>query len=155
MARRHIATHFFICVAVLSSFLPKTSSVLLEGDVNGDKKVNILDLQMMVTNMLAVTDDSQVPFEISILDLQKTLDQTGESEQPIPIGNISYVCEVTFSSSSDYPVIQKSALHCVLTPSPAQIRLARACASFAHAPITTRTERYVYRLTPNAPPFCG
>lgn len=130
-------------------------------DLNGDRAVNVLDLQQIVAQLLdtGVADrppDVNGDGVIDILDVQRILARTAEARDPEdnPSENSSPKSTPPITFSLKLPLVQRCAsIDLPEAPSGAARRWERRD---THPPIVCRhRERYLYVLTPNAPPIPG
>ena len=127
------------------------------GDINGDHRVDVLDLQIIVAQVLhspnaAITSGLSGSGHVSVLDFQRALAQAKRSGHLDGLPPTKPVCKVYFSRYQDgwvvEPVEQKEESVCVAVALSHAARFDRPSRSIS--PPTT--ERYLFRLTSNAPP---
>lgn len=132
-------------------------SVTQGADVNADGLLDVRDVQSIAAQVLAqhpgqspqdVNDDGQV----DVRDFQKAVAELGQSpsipKEPPPEQRESKAC------LSRSPKIGPATLVCYLLPSAGSPKTGPRCAA-AHRQFKTAThavERFLFHLTPNAPP---
>lgn len=153
----------FVCAVassvVMSALVAPLSTSICRGDVNGDHRVNIFDVQSLVSQMVAgaipadgadVNSDGQ----IDVCDLQfilARLNTQTPSEEPTPAGKTTPP-GILLSVDHFWLGVDKG-VAAILRPNTDETR---SSLRFHDEPLTvlsSRTERYLYTLTENAPPF--
>lgn len=145
-------------VAMSAVFGPFCASIC-RGDVNGDHRVNIFDAQTLVAQMLAgampasevdVNRDGQV----DVRDLQfilARLNTQTSSEEPVPSDKKTpraiIVAAERFWMRADTGAIE------ILRPSTEETKASLRFHDEPLVVLSPHTERYLFTLTANAPPF--
>jgi len=149
-----------ICTSALlgSTALPQAGFVQIPGDVNGDRRVDVLDIQAVIGGMLASGERNRLTDlnrdgQTDVLDLQLVLSwaqqPAEERERPpegLPRDAGRYLCQDLS------PAKLERRATALAVPEPPQRKRG---ALFAAGPsvASSRTERYLFQLTPHAPPF--
>ena len=134
------------CILVLSISLPSMQGDSLLGDANADQRVDILDLQMMITKMLEDPGSGA-----DVVDFQNVLNQAGKHVPPTSVPSPKPANNGSIFSYQISPLLAIVALHAAkpLLPEPDS-------GSGFHRPprvvLPLDTSRYLFRLTENAPP---
>lgn len=153
----------FVCavassVAMSAVWMPFSAPVCC-GDINGDHCVNVFDLQTLVSQMLASTlpareADVNNDGQVDVCDLQFILArlnaQTSSEELPLPGKKTPPGIIVTpdrFWMGADKGTAE------VLHPNREETQALLFFHDESLAVLSPRTERYLYTLTENAPPF--
>ncbi len=144
-----------------SAILGPLSVAITRGDLNGDGVVDVLDAQAMIAQVMNTTLPMNVADvtrdgHVDVLDLQfvmARLNDTDSSQSNPP--------DESQSPKSVPPSIArhwaKPPLVVMAFVRPGEEET-RPGLLFDHTPVVTRTsdeERYLFTLTPNAPPFLG
>ncbi|MBI2421618.1 MAG: hypothetical protein HYV27_02230 [Candidatus Hydrogenedentes bacterium] len=124
---------------------------VVEGDLNGDSAVNVLDIQQAVARL---TTEEHAPRHCGVdpLGLQRMIKkaQTGTDEAPEDLPqreDVAYVgARVEVAAARDSFFAHKTLEQVLGTPA------ARQTVDMDFSPIYPRTERYCFNLTANAPP---
>jgi hypothetical protein len=154
-------TSALVASVAVSAIVGPLSVAIDRGDLNGDGVVDILDAQVMIAqvmnatlplNVADVTGDGR----IDVLDLQFVMARLNDAD--------SGTTKLPDESSAPKSV-PASLARCWAKPALTVIALVRPdedeaqeSARFDHCPVVTLTpdkERYLFTLTPNAPPFLG
>ena len=150
----------FAVVVILAA----TSTVVQGGfpvsaaDTNGDRHVDVLDVQTVVAQVLNTSNphrssDVNADGCIDILDLQRIVAQATQSEVPPPIAPTDPKREATPPDKRGVtaPAVLASRTESFLREGEGD----RGCRAWTHeqaAFIPAHTERYLRTLTPHAPP---
>jgi hypothetical protein len=134
-------------------------SVSCKGDVNGDRVVNILDAQAMVANVLTGSasgegSDANHDGCVDIRDLQfvlARLNRAHSDEAPMPTESKAPGAVLTISDRS-WARLETGVVE-ILSAVSDESSVRSRCHSEPVVVLSSRTERYLYTLTPNAPPF--
>ncbi len=148
-----------ICSVGISAAVGPFCSSVCRGDINGDHRVNIIDAQQLVAQMLtgaipAAEADVNRDGQVDVRDLQFVLarmDAQTSSEDPVPSEKKSPRA-ILVSTERFWVRAYTSAIDIVRVDSDEK----RVFHHFSDAPFITlspHTERYLYTLTANAPPF--
>lgn len=150
-----------ICAVALSVMGVVSGSIQgsVSGDVNGDRLVDVLDLQMVIGDALAARmpdrlTDVNGDGRTDVLDLQLTFRRTREPVQEPDAPPNEFSLEALRLSLPIFTPMRcaqcQEALAALRLP-----RVHRAFPAVKPRPASCRTERYLYRLTPHAPPSCA
>ena len=155
MAKRRMITLLFALSLASASLTPKVSTVRMEGDINGDQRVDILDLQVLASRMLTASDGEFPSGIVSVKHLQRTFNYAGlpESDQPYDRGTLADFCQgVILGHQISPPFLQLILLG--LEPfqeKPETVAPVKEEQYDTFVP-PLRTIRYIFQLAPNAPP---
>lgn len=157
--RNHILRLALSCV-VFAGTLAAPASESPRGDVNRDGRVDILDLQSAVNGVLDQRNSNFVDVNgdgaVDILDLQRLLARTAQADAPADDSPSDTNPDATTPTAPRVPQPPSA-----LLPGP---RLEIGPLTLCPVPgrpwpdrddTPTRTERYLFALTPNAPPACA
>jgi dockerin type I repeat protein len=132
------------------------------GDTNQDGRIDVLDIQTVVAEVLAGAtpeglSDVNADGRVDVRDFQLTLGESKqapeESDLPEETDADSYVAYVPVRTLAfAHPELRRIDVLTVLhTQDDEQPSLLPTCDEF----LPPQTERYLYRLTPHAPPTCA
>ena len=161
MKKEHVLTYALVVVVAATSAMGSRVHVVDLGDTNGDREVDVLDLQTVVAQVLSASSakvcaDVNCDGRIDILDLQWILAHATQADSPMKESPAESKGEATAPAIRDVP-----------TPLIVSVRLVpelgardrRGPANWTKrdrfAAIPTHTERYLFTLTPHAPPRCA
>jgi hypothetical protein len=152
----------FVWVTMVSPFTRTCSA-----DATGDNHVDVLDVQTLVSEVFngrgaTTPTDVNSDGEVNILDFQHVVFYTFQpnlfdlqhpsEEEELPPGVLPREPGHLFSCQAPARVARYETFQVVLEPSQ---RVCREVSETRPSLTSRRTERYLYRLTPNAPPFCA
>ena len=139
--------------------VPGASQGAVRGDVNGDGRTDVLDIQAVIGGVLAAQmpdrlTDVNGDGQTDVLDLQLTLRRIGEpaQDQGAPLDDFSL--EAPRSSVPIFSLARSAQRRGMLAALPPR-HARRAFLETRSRPASCRTDRYLYRLTPHAPPSCA
>lgn len=153
---------FTIRIIVLSllatAALGPAAFLCVQGDVNGDGRVDVLDAQLLVAQVVKSPDacaspraDANQDGQINVLDLQYTLARVNGAEtenKPAPAKDPSPKCTVTSFHGLGGPLVRLTGM---LEPATVHPRMARLLSGPPRV-LPSSTQRYLFTLTPHAPP---
>ena len=160
MRTRHWMVIACAFAVVMAAVLSRDMGDVVAGDLNGDHRVDILDLQCLVSNILFSTQPQRLAgFSEdgcrNVLDFQRMLAQTQQTGSPVSVPPTKPVCKVCFFSYQGgwtlEPVAEKEESERLNVPLCQSTHVEYP--SPVIPPLTT--ERYLFRLTSNAPPVCA
>ena len=147
--RRLIATMTVFAVLV-GALAASDAPAKLSGDMNNDQSVDICDVQLAIAQLLSTPGAAQ-PSETTVLDVQRAVNQAGLPVQPPAVNPVKLVCKGILlktqapSTPTLVAFLPREVAVTVPTPSFDIVHSERTV-------VPVVTERYVFRLTPNAPP---
>ena len=131
------------------------------GDANGDKSVNILDVQKVVSQVLhgpdgAASADVNGDGTVDIRDFQYVLHQaekagTEDNAEPVDDGRN----QATVGSPCRLCAKYRTPTHFIIDADEDSETPDFRSVDFPVVSFRARTERYLFRLTPHAPPSCA
>lgn len=132
------------------------------GDANGDHQINILDVQTLISEVmdnshLNSQTDVNADGEVNILDLQYTLSHRTQSvreNQPAPSERkpapaVPMKQHRQYRGLAQVPQYRIEIAHLTLPGTPLRL----GCTKQFLPKVSSRTERYLFKLTPHAPPL--
>ena len=132
------------------------------GDANGDHQINILDVQTLISEVmdnshLNAQADVNADGEVNILDLQYTLSHKTQSvreNQPAPSESkpapaVPMKQHRQYRGLAQVPQYRIEVAHLTLSGTPRRF----SCTKQVLPKVSSRTERYLFNLTPHAPPL--
>jgi len=143
---------------IVTAALGPAAFLSLQGDVNGDGQVDVLDAQLLVSQVVKSPDlktapqaDANRDGKINVLDLQYTLARVnGAQPEKAPAPANAPAPKSTAASAFGWgaPLVQVVS---VVQPSTVHPRMARLLSGPPRV-LTCSTQRYLFTLTPHAPP---
>ena len=159
MQLKRLLVGVLACSVLVSAAVSPFLTIVCRGDVNGDQLVNVLDAQTMVAQVLGNTasaGDVDVNHDgrVDILDLQFVLAQVNGSASPEPSvpQDTKAPRAVVVAADRSWARVETSAVEMLLP----KVEEMRASLRFHTEPVVVlspHTERYLFTLTANAPPF--
>jgi hypothetical protein len=158
MAVKHFMALVCVSVVAVTAVMARDVGDVVSGDVNGDHRVDVLDLQIIIAKVLdspnaAIVNGLSGDGRANVLDFQRALAQAQHPGQPVetpPAKNVLKGC--FFVHQGEWTVEPAGQ-----TEEPGNVDTS----SLSRSPCFDRptrcvipivTERYLFRLTPNAPP---
>ncbi len=158
MSRIDLTLRLALACVVCAGSLATPASESPCGDVNRDGRVDILDLQSAVNGVLEQRNSNFVDVNsdgaVDILDLQRLLARTAEADAPANDPPSDTKPDATTPPAPRVPQPSSAlppAATFQISPRTDRPIPGRPWPDRDHAP--TRTERYLFTLTPNAPPL--
>lgn len=124
----------------------------LKSDTNGDEQVDILDLQVLVSRMLLIQGEGTAEGSVCVLDFQRALKEARLPAQPASAQSPKSKCQGTFFN---HQIFQKDVKPVHQAAAPLALMLVFARGVFqppVRKVLPPCNERYLFKLTPNAPP---
>jgi hypothetical protein len=157
MGKRQTISLMLAATLVAASAVSTTGPPRLSGDVNGDRRVNVLDIQAVIGGALAVEKpchctDVNGDGHTDVLDFQLTQSRAVESSDEPSFPSEGPPLEACYVSGAALSVlwVDRSTVDVVV---PAAQPVVRPSAPIDDARARdSKTARYLYQLTPNAPP---
>lgn len=160
----HIKTTFvcvLACSVAISAICGPFCFPNSQGDVNGDRSVDILDVQALVSQVLNGTapadkadvnkdgqiDVRDVQFALAHLNAQTSSDQPEPEQRKMP--------QAITAAPEQHWIRTGPTVTELLHPDAAGIRASERHRNAPLIVLSAHTERYLFTLTPNAPPFLG
>jgi hypothetical protein len=157
MGRYRLTALISVPILFLAALAPPTQEAFVRGDANGDRRVDVLDIQAVLDAVIADSEadprtDVNGNGQTNILDFQLTQAQATATPERRPAPEQELPLKACHFSNPPAPWIrfeQTVTVVALAQPSPRP---------FLRSPdagidgIDSKTERYLYGLTPNAPP---
>jgi len=146
------------CSVMISATVGSFSAAKCNGDINGDYRVDIRDVQTLLSEMLSGVipeneADVNTDGQIDVCDLQFMLAQINVqpfSKEPAPLDDKTpcaiLVAAVRYWMRADTGAVE------ILRPDTCETRLSLRSHDEPLVVLPTHTERYLFTLTENAPP---
>jgi len=157
MRLRFLFTGVLACCLAISAAVKPVP--VCRGDVNGDHLVNILDVQTLTASVLgggvpSSEMDANRDGQVDVRDLQFILGRLNSrpsSELPSPSEEKTPCAVIVaanhFGARTDAGTVE------IVNPSDDEARAALYFHAESRIVLSSHTERYLFSLTPNAPPF--
>lgn len=154
---RRLTTYVLLGAVVTAGLAGPRALLSLDNDANGDREVNVLDVQVAVANVLSDPSrtgpaDVNADGRVDILDLQRILSQAATTDAPKQDAPAEREPKAT--PPAPFVPLTIAATGRITADTDHQTAAIRAMWSKIErvAPMAAQTERYLYTLTPHAPP---
>ncbi|NIA15983.1 MAG: hypothetical protein GWP08_18115 [Nitrospiraceae bacterium] len=155
--KRRLTTYVLLGAIMATGFAGPRAFLSLDSDANGDRQVNVLDLQVVVADVLSGPSqtgpaDVNADGRVDILDLQRILSQAATTDAP----EQDAPAEREPKAAPPAPFVPRILATTGRLTADTDHRIAALRAAWPKiqrvVPMTAQTERYLYTLTPHAPP---
>ena len=160
MVKTHPIWTYALALALIATHVARVSAYVHQtADTNGDRQVDVRDVQNVVTQVLnGLAPDRRADVNndgrIDVLDLQRVLARATEAQAPKHDPPMDTRPKATIPAGTHAPA--PAALAERYLPKTGPERPGTDWPQRDRAPvIPTDTERYLFRLTPHAPPVCA
>jgi len=154
---RRLTTYVLLGAVMATGLAGPRAFLSLDSDANGDREVNVLDVQVVVADVLSGPSrtgsaDVNADGRVDILDLQRILSQAATTDAPKQ--DAPAECEPKAAPPAPFVPLTIAATGRITADTDHRIAALRAGWSKIErvAPMAAQTERYLYTLTPHAPP---
>lgn len=160
MGNRQLIALLSAATLALAAVCPSSQRDSVSGDTNGDHRVDVLDIQAVLDATIAERRDNTFTDvngdgETNILDLQLTQTQATGPAEGRNVADDRVPPKACHFANPPFPSadLHRPLVLVTLSQSSAPPRPPRSNADVGIR--DSRTERYLYRLTSNAPPSCA
>lgn len=159
MSARRLTVLLSVGALAMAAVIALDRGDIASGARHGIHRVNILDLQSIVAKVLhpvesGIGRDADNRKSVNVLDLQRALTRAHHYGSPTRVPSTKPACKVCFFRYQDGRLLDPTEEDAESEEAVPVSMPSRVFSRPARSIVPRSTERYLFRLTPNAPPFC-